>query len=320
MATSPNSTFTEIVTTTLAGYSKTLADNVTNSNALLRHIDAKGNKQVATGRTIVQELEYATNSTAKWYSGYEVLDTSTSNVFTAAEFNYKQLAGNVVISGLEQVENSGKEAIFNLLKSRVRNLEKTLNNTMATSLYADGTGTDGKELGGLQLIVPGTVGNTVGGINSTTYTFWQNKVYDFSAQSGSPTASATTIQTAMNTLWLDTTRGADVPDCIVADTTYFNFYWSSLQTNQRFTSDDNASAGFMNLMFMNAPVFFDDQCPSNKMYFLNTDYLFLRSAQGREFTPLGEKASVNQDAMVLPVVWAGNMTCSNRARQGVIQD
>ena len=317
MATSPNSTFTEIVTTTLAGYSKTLADNVTNSNALLRHIDAKGNKQVATGRTIVQELEYATNSTAKWYSGYEVLDTSTSNVFTAAEFNYKQLAGNVVISGLEQVENSGKEAIFNLLKSRVRNLEKTLNNTMATSLYADGTGTDGKELGGLQLIVPGTVGNTVGGINSTTYTFWQNQVYDFSTESVTP--SATTIQTAMNTLWLSTTRGADVPDCIVADTNYFNFYWSSLQTNQRFTSDDSASAGFMNLMFMNAPVFFDDQCPSNKMYFLNTDYLFLRSAQGREFSPLGEKASVNQDAMVLPVVWAGNMTCSNRARQGIKQ-
>ena len=318
MATSPNSTFTEIVTTTLAGYSKTLADNVTNSNALLRHIDAKGNKQVATGRTIVQELEYATNSTAKWYSGYEVLDTSTSNVFTAAEFNYKQLAGNVVISGLEQVENSGKEAIFNLLKSRVRNLEKTLKNTMATGLYADGTGTDGKELGGLQLLVPGTVGNTVGGINSTTYSFWQNQVYDFSTESATP--GATTIQTAMNTLWLSTTRGADVPDCIVADTNYFNFYWSSLQTNQRFTSDDNASAGFMNLMFMDAPVYFDDQCQTSKMYMLNSDYLFLRPAQGREFSPLGEKASVNQDAMVLPVVWAGNMTCSNRARQGVIQD
>ncbi len=314
---SPNSTFTEIVTTTLAGYSKTLADNVTNGNALLRHIDGKGNKQIATGRTIVQELEYATNSTAKWYSGYEVLDTSTSNVFTAAEFNYKQLAGNVVISGLEQVENSGKEAIFNLLKSRVRNLEKTLKNTMATGLYADGTGTDGKELGGLQLIVAGTNTNTVGGINAGTYTFWKNQVYDFSAESATP--GATTIQTAMNTLWLSTTRGADHPDIIVAASNYFQFYWSSLQTNQRFTSDDNASAGFMNLMFMDAPVYYDDQCPTSKMYMLNSDYLFLRPAQGREFSPLGEKASVNQDAMVLPVVWAGNMTCSNRARQGIIQ-
>ena len=317
MATSPNSTYTEIVTTTLAGYSKTMADNVTNNNALLRHIDSKGNKSPATGRTIVQELEYATNSTTKWYSGYEVLDTSTSNVFTAAEFNYKQLAGNVVISGLEQVENSGPEQIFNLLKSRIRNLEKSLKNTMATALYADGTGTDSKELGGLQLVVPGTVGNTVGGINSTTYSFWQNQVYDFSTEG--VTASATTIQTAMNTLWLACIRGADRPDVIVGDTNYFGFYWSSLQTNQRFTSDESASAGFMNLMFMDAPVYYDDQCPTDKIYMLNTDYLFLRYAEGREFVPLGEKASVNQDALVMPVAWAGNMTVSNRARQGVIQ-
>jgi hypothetical protein len=317
MATSPNSTYTEIVTTTLAGYSKTMADNVTNNNALLRHIDRAGNKSSATGRTIVQELEYAVNSTTKWYSGYEVLDTSTSNVFTAAEFNYKQLAGNVVISGLEQVENSGSEQIFNLLKSRIRNLEKSLKNDMATALYADGTGTDSKELGGLQLIVPGTVGNTVGGINSGTYTFWKNQVYDFSTET--ITASATTIQAAMNALWLACIRGADRPDVIVGDSTYFGFYWASLQTNQRFTSDESASAGFMNLMFMDAPVYYDDQCPSAKMYMLNTDYLFLRFAEGREFVPLGEKASVNQDALVMPVAWAGNLTVSNRARQGVIQ-
>jgi hypothetical protein len=100
---SPNSTFTEIVTTTLRGYSKQLADQITNHNALLRHLDEKGNKVTATGRTIVQELEYAENATAKWYSGYETLDVSPSDIFTAAEFSYKQLNGNVVISGLEQV-------------------------------------------------------------------------------------------------------------------------------------------------------------------------------------------------------------------------
>jgi len=147
--------------------------------------------------------------------------------------------------------------------------------------------------------------------------WWQNQVYDFSTET--VTASATTIQSAMNTLWLATIRGADRPKVIVGGTTYFGFYWSSLQSNQRFVSDDSASAGFMNLMFMNAPVYYDDQCPASHMYMLNTDYLFLRPAKGREFTPLGEKASVNQDAMVLPVVWAGNMTVSNRARQGIIQ-
>jgi hypothetical protein len=124
-----------------------------NHNALLRQINKKGNKQTATGRTIVQELEYATNGTTMWYSGAENLDTSAQDTFTAAEYNYKQLAGNVVINGLEEIQNSGKEAVHNLLKARIRNLEKSLQNTLATALYADGTGTSSKELGGLGLIV-----------------------------------------------------------------------------------------------------------------------------------------------------------------------
>lgn len=314
--TSPNSSFTDIVTTSLQGYSGVLADNITNHNALLLKINQKGNKDPATGRSIVQELEYAENSTVQWYSGAEILDVSPSETFTAAEYNYKQLAGNVVINGLEQIQNSGPEAVHRLIKSRIRNLEKSLKNTLATALYADGTGNDGKEVGGLQLLVSDDGTGTIGGIAAGTYTFWKNQFYDFSGHS--VTASATTIQAAMNDQWLATVRGADKTDLIVADSTYYTYYWSSLQTNQRFTDEKMAAAGFMNIMFMNAPVVYDDQCPTTHMYFLNTDYIFLRPAKGREFVPLGEKSSVNQDALVMPVVWAGNMTTNNRSLQGVI--
>lgn len=313
----PNSSFSDIITTTLQGYSGELADNITNHNALLRQIDRKGNKQVATGRTIVQEIEYAENGTVMWYSGSETLDTTAGDTFTAAEYNYKQLAGNVVINGLEEIQNSGREAIHNLLRSRIKNLDKSLRNTVATALYADGTGSGGKEVGGLQLLVADVNTNTVGGISGSTYSWWRNYVYDFSANS--VTASATTIQTAMNTSWLQVIRGTDKPDIIPADANYYRFYWESLTPNQRFTDDKGAGAGFTNLVYQGSvPVVYDDQCPANHMYFLNTDYLFLRPAKGREFKPLGDKASVNQDAMVVPVVWAGNLTTSNRGLQAAI--
>jgi hypothetical protein len=314
---SPNSSYTEIVTTTVQGYSKQIADNVTNHNALARRIDRRGNKRPATGRVIVQELEFAENSTVKWYSGTEVLNVNASNVLSAAEYSYKQLNGNVVISGLEQIQNSGKEAVHNLLRARIGNLERSLKNTLATAMFADGTGTSSKELGGLKHIVADDPTSTVGGISGSSYSFWQNKEFDASDES--VTLSATTMQASMNTLWLRTIRGADKPDFIVGDTNYFKFYWESLQTNQRFTSEDEAAAGFMTVKYMSADVFYDDQCPTNRMYFLNSDYLFLRPSKGREFMPLGEKAAINQDAIVVPVVWAGNMTCSNRALQGVIQ-
>ncbi|HAU29883.1 MAG TPA: phage major capsid protein [Rhodospirillaceae bacterium] len=309
----PNANFTDVIATTLQGYSGRLADNITKHNALLRCISDKGNVTPATGRDIVQELEYAENATVKWYAGYETLDTDPSDTFTAAEFQYKQMAGNVVISGLEQVQNSGKEAVHNLVKSRIKNLDKSLRNALAGALYANGTGNDGKEIGGLQLLVADTGLGIVGGIDASANAFWQNQVVSTAAA-----PAATNIQTSMNSLWMKCIRGADKPDIVVADANYFRAYMESLQVNQRFTSENKASAGFMNLMFMDAPVFYDDQCPENHLYMLNTDYIFLRPAKGREFVPLSEKASVSQDAIIIPVVWAGNMTVSNRALQGVL--
>jgi hypothetical protein len=315
---SPNSAFTDIVSTSLQGYSGQIADNITNHNALLRQINKKGNKRVATGRTIVQELEYAENSTVMWYQGAEALDISPSENFTAAEFNYKQMAGNVTITGLEEIQNSGKEAVHNLLKSRIRNLEKSMTNTLATGLYAAGTGSGGKEIGGLQLLLAEDIlSNTVGGIAGGTYAWWRNYFYDFSTNS--VTATAGSIQHAMNLAWINTVRGSDKVDIITADSAYYLLYLESLTPNQRFTDDKGAGVGFTNLVYQsNVPVVYDDQCPSAHMYFLNTDYLFLRPAKGREFVPLGEKSSVNQDALVMPVVWAGNMTISNRSLQAVI--
>ena len=313
----PNSSFSDIITTTLQGYSGTIADNITNHNALLKQINKKGNKQVATGRTIVQELEFSENQTVQYYTGSETLDTTQGEVFTAAEFSYKQLAGTVVINGLEEIQNSGKEAVHNLLRSRIKNLEKSLTNTVATGLYAVGTESGGKSIGGLQLLVADDNTNTVGGISGNTYSWWRNYVYDFSTLA--ITASATTIQTAMNTSWLQVIRGMDKPDIICAGSTYFRHYWDSLLANQRFTDDSGAGAGFTNLTYMGqCPVVFDDQCSATRMYMLNTDYLFLRPAKGREFKPLGDRASVNQDAIVMPMVWAGNMTVSNRSLQAVI--
>ncbi len=314
---SPNSSFTDIITTTLQGYSGELADNITNHNALLRQIERKGNGNVATGRSIVQELEYSENGTVAWYSGAETLDISASETFTAAEFSYKQLAGNVVITGLEEIQNSGREAVHNLLRARIRNLEKSMKNTVATALYATGTGNDGKEFGGLQLLVADTNTNEVGGINASTYAWWRNYVYDFSTLG--VTASATTIQTAMNTAHINVVRGGDKPDICTAGQTYWLHYLQSLQVNQRFADDKGAGAGFTNLTFMgNLPVVYDDQCSATRMYMLNTDYLFLRKAKGRWMRPAGDKASVNQDAMVMPMYAAGNMTVSNRSLQAVI--
>jgi len=309
---SPN--LSEIVTTTLRNRSRTLSDNVSNHNALLRRLRENGNQTSVTGRDIVRELEYADNGTVQFYAGYESLDVSPSDVLSAAVFDYKQLAGNVTISGLEQIKNSGTEAIINLLEARINVLEKSLMNSLSTSLYSDGTGTSGKEVGGLQLIVADAGTGTVGGINSSTYSFWQN----VQTTATSSAFSVANVQTDMNTIYLSLVRGADSPDLVMAGTNAYTAFLGSLQAIQRITSDDLARSGFTSLQYLNSDVVFDSACNTNRMYFLNTDYLRLEVAASRDFVPGEAKMSVNQDAMVTPMFWSGNLTCSNRALQGVI--
>lgn len=322
----PSSTLTEIVTTTLRNRTGKLADNVTKNNALLNRLKKKGKvKTVSGGRTIVQELEYAENGTFKRYSGYEALNIAPSDVFTGAEFNYAQAAVAVSISGLEMIQNSGEEAIIDLLESRIANAEKTLTNNIALDCYSDGTADGGRQIGGLQLLVDTTPATgVVGGIDASTTvgSFWRNIAYS-AATDGGAAATSANIQSYMNRLYVQLVRGADRPDLIVADNNYFRLYLESLQAIQRIQSTDEGMAGFDALKYMGSDVVLDGGygggAPTNSMYFLNTDYIYFRPHVDRFFTPLGDdRFAVNQDAMVKLIGFAGNMTVSNRRLQGVL--
>jgi len=321
---SPN--LSEIVTTTLRNRTGELADNMLDNNALLNRLKKRGKvKTVAGGRTIVQELEYADNSTYKRYSGYETLNIAPSDVFTAAEFDFKQAAVAVSCSGLEELQNSGPDAIIDLLASRIKNAQKSMMNGISADIYSDGTADGGKQIGGLQLLVSKTpTSGTVGGIDRATWAFWQNK-----ATVSGTAASATNIQERMNTMALSLVRGTDRTDLIVADGNYYNFYLSSLQAIQRITDPEMAASGFTSLKYYghggSADVVLDGgqggNCPANTMYFLNTDYIHFRPHAARNMVPIGdERFAVNQDAMVKLIVFAGNMTLSNASLQGVLSE
>jgi hypothetical protein len=342
---SPNTNWGEITTTTLYNRSRKLADNMSKNNALLRRLSERDKiKMVDGGQAIVQELEYSENGTYKRYSGYDILNIAPSDVFTAAQFAFAQAAVAVSISGLEMLQNSGKEKMIDLLESRIGNAERTFENNLSSDCYSDGTADGGKQIGGLQLLVAdvGTSG-TVGGIDRQTWPFWRPNNQSFATAGLTP--GAATIQTMMNRTWLAQARGPDRPDLIIADNVYFRYYWESLQAIQRITRDDDAMAGFASLKFMDADVVYDGGfqgvaagnstttpingagitwnsgtgAPASHMYFLNTDYIFLRPHSDRNMVPLDpDRFSVNQDAMVKLVGWAGNMTTSNSFLQGVL--
>jgi hypothetical protein len=319
----PNPNLSEIITTTLRNRAPKIIDNFTNKNALLYRMKKKGNiKKTNGGRTIVKPIFYDANSTYKRYSGYEALNVNVSDVISAAEYNWKQAAVCVTISGLEKRQNSGKEAILNLLDERIKNALLTFDNNISSDIYSDGTADGGKQIGGLQSLIADTpTSGTVGGIDRATFTFWRNYSYDATTDGGAAVTSAN-IQRYMNRVYLATKRGSETTDLIVADDNYYLAYLESLQSIQRITNTELADAGYDNLKYMSADVIPDggSGIPTNHMYFVNTNYVGLEYHPDAFMTASDERMSVNQDASVTPILFMGNMTLSNAARQGVLKD
>lgn len=318
---SPNSTFTELVSTTFNKHRKEVKDNISNNNALLRRLASKGNTRSEDGGlSIVEPLDYASNTTYQRYSGYDTLNVAASDVISAAQYNWKQIAVNVVASGLEMRTNKGESRIINLVKARIKNAIRTFKNNFSSDVYSDGTASN--QIGGLQALVSDLGTGTVGGINSTTFTFWQSALQSAAAPLGGGaaiTVGATTMEQFFLGLWLNQVRGDDKPDLIVTDNNYFTFYELSQVSLKRYSGSDSATGGFASLKYKTADVIFDggSGVPANHAYFLNTDYLYLVVHEDADMSVMDEMKPYNQDAAVIPVLWMGNLVCSNRRLQGV---
>ena len=328
--------------TTIQNRSGDLADNFTNNNALLRKLKAKGNvRPFGGGNVILQEIAYTDASTvnANSYSGYEVLNIAPNSPISAAQFSICQYAAAVTMSGLEMLQSSSKEAIIDLMEGRVSVAEGQLQNRLDYDLYQNGTGNAGKNVTGLAAAVPDTpTSGTYGGIDRASFAFWQSVSYS-GVTNGGAAVSAVNIAQYMTALGIRLVRGKDMPDLWVADNTYYQYYVNSLQAIQRVNSESGsgtAGAGFPSLKFYGGGMAADvvlgggvsgavsstqttSGATSAHMWALNTNYLFFRPHRDRNFVPIGgERQSVNQDAIVKLIGWAGNLAASNSSLQGVL--
>lgn len=318
--TSPNSTFTEMVTTTLREHPRRIADNVSDNNALYMRLKQRGKiqKEADGGTTIVEPLDYAENSTFKRYSGYDTLDIQASDVLTAAEYSWVQSAIAVVASGRELRINSGKNALIKLFKARMTNAMRTASNNMSVDLYS--TGALSNQMGGLGHIITSDGTGTVGGIVAGTYTWWKNQFHEIT---GTNAWAKGTIAGYMMTTWLSCVRGADKPDLLVSTHDFYSAYWESLHDLSRYRSNEVPDT-MDSVKFQSADVIYDSNdnfsTTGETMYFVNSNYVNLRYHPDANWTPMPEVKATNQDAVSVLILWMGQLTCSNRARQGVMID
>jgi hypothetical protein len=324
-----NSAISDIIATTIESRTRAAQDNLTNNNALLMRLKERGNvKTISGGSSILEELFYNDPNTnfANSYSGYETINISPDSPISASQWTLKNYADAVTISGPEMLANSGKEQMIDLIATRVEVAQSRLANKIDSDLHGDGTGNGGKALVGLAAIISTTPASTVGGIDGSTWTFWQNGSYNGASTVGT-TITKSNIQEAMNVVALSRVRGNDRPDLIYAGSTAYAMYLASLQTIQRITDEKMGAAGFTAIKYYgsggSADVVLGGGIGGNqtatRMDFINTKYLKFRPHKDRNFVAIGgDRQAVNQDAIVRLMGWSGALTTSGRQFQATL--
>jgi len=286
-----------------------LTDNVFTARPLTYHLMSKGRIRMLNGGTkIVEPLIYGQNSTVASYSGYDTVSLTPQEGISAAEYDWKQYAASIAISGIEEAKNNGEQEVINLLEAKIMQAEESMREGFNQMFFSDGTGNSGKNWNGLGNLIES--GNTVGGINSAT-----GQGNDWWRSYEENTAGALTLA-QMATAYNTVSVGNDHPDMILTTQTLFEKYESLLQPQLRYTDTKTADAGFQNLLFKAAPITYDVHAPAGTMYFINSKYLTLVGHSGKWFENTPFVRPENMDARYALILCYGNLTIRNRAKQG----
>jgi hypothetical protein len=226
---------------------------------------------------------------------------------SAAEYEWKQYAASIAISGIEEAKNNGEQEIINLLEAKIMQAEESMREGFNQMFFGDGTGNSGKNWNGLGNIIEAS--GTVGGINRATAgnEYWRS--YEEN------TAGALTLA-QMATAYNSVSVGNDHPDMVLTTQTLFEKYEALLQPQLRYTDTKTADAGFQNLLFKAAPVTYDVHAPAGTMFFINSKYISLVGHSGKWFSQTEFVRPENLDARYALIMCYGNLTCRNAAKQG----
>lgn len=300
-------TYNNILASTLKHYEKKLYDNIFQAYPLLERMLYKNQvKEFEGGEKIFVDIEYGENSNVGWIKKSGTIPTEDDEIITAVEDEWRILAGTVKFNDFDNVRNRGEARLVDLIKTKIKNLDKTMRKTLATNLH---TAQAGDAMNGLPDIV--STSTTLHGVAVSDCSAWASAYADNTSE---PLA-VIDMATAYNTV----SDGADHVDLVDSSQTLYEKYESMVAPQLRFSDSRTADAGFSeNLKYKGAVLVLDKLCTSDRMYFLNTDYLYLAFIKDRKFHVFPSVQASNQIYEVSKVVCYCNLMTSNRRYQGML--
>jgi hypothetical protein len=290
-------------------------ENVFSSNPLLYRLREKGIKYTG-GLEYRIPLAHAATSSAGAFSGYDLLATAANDQFTSAAIQLRQHYATVTVSGREELLNSGKEAILDLMEMKRQMAEMTIEDNLGTGLQGDNSAT-GKDIDGLAAIL--STSSTYAGIATADMSAWKAKVPSLAV-------AGTLTKLEIQKLIGQATIGADKPTVLVTRQSVFDKIWALWEGQQRFEDGAMADAGFQSMRINGIPLVVDSHVTGtdggnqdNWLEALNERYLFLLTHKDCNFKVVPIPPQKDQDVKMVRILWAGNLACSSRRMQAVLK-
>jgi hypothetical protein len=259
------------------------------------------------GREISNPLIVGRNPNVTSYEYYDELPVARTNEFDTVRYGWARVAGSVIISDQEIDENRGETEIFKILKGKMQVLEESIKEKFQTYLYGAGTG---KDPNGLALLVPDNPETgVVGGIDRATEKQWRTMA---KAYNGS--LSTENIEEEFDDILLDMKQGKnEKPDLILCGRNIYKMYRKAVRDKISILADGTYAGkkmydlGFDGVSFGGITMIYDEDCPADKAYFLNTTYLRMHVLSHVNMKVKELSAPWVQDVIGRRIVWQGQM-------------
>ena len=297
-----------VLHSTLEKSRKKLMFAAVKANALYAYAMANNKVEYEDGgREISNPLIFGRNPNVTSYEYYDTLPIAQTNEFNTARYGWGRVAGSVIISEQEIDENRGAAEIFKILKGKMQALEESIKEKFQTYLYGAGTG---KDPNGLALCIPDdpTTG-TLGGINRATEPQWRTMAKDYK---GSLTFA--NIEEEFDDILLDMKQGKnEKPDLILCGRNIYKMYRKAVRDKISILADGTYAGkkmydlGFDGVSFGGITMIYDEDCPSDKAYFINSTYLKMHVLKHVNMKVKELAAPWTQDCIGRRIIWQGQM-------------
>jgi hypothetical protein len=264
------------LTLTIKNYSKELNKNFLKYRPAVNVLmDEYGNKDTRGGRVWQGIAEYGTNSNVKFFSGADTFAQEPAQTAQPIQYNWRYLGGTVSMTKTEMLENSGPVALADIAETRINQTLRTMNLVLGNEIFSDGTNYGGQTITGLQAGIATNATTVVGGLDPATFPFWRNSYRTSCGSFASNGVNGSATDYVLDMFNNCTDGMFDRPTAIISDQATWQYYNKTNLQPVRYLDQVNATAdlSFKALEYQGMKWYWDRQCPSGTMYFLNKQYV-----------------------------------------------